>query len=739
MKFLLPILVSIVFLQHLNSQSLTGRVIDQDNQSLVAALIANQSNNGHAHTDINGKFIIENVSIGDSLTVSYLGYKSSIIAIDNLDNSIEIILTESPIAMDEVIISPGLNALKVFSDIDIQLTPVNSSQEVLRQVPGLIIGQHAGGGKAEQIFLRGFDLDHGTDIRLNVDGMPVNMVSHAHGQGYADLHFVIPETIKNLNFGKGSYDAEQGNFATAGYVDFRTHDRIKDNMIKLEVGQFNTQRLMTLVSLGNQEKKGGYLAAEYQRSDGPFESSQNFSRLNLVSRYDFQLSDDQRVALIGSYFTSTWDASGQIPQRSVDDGSITRFGAIDDTEGGTTSRANLSLKHSIDLGANSYVENQVFYNYYDFTLFSNFTFFLNDPINGDQIKQEENRSIFGINSTYRTLKEIGNTTVDLKAGVQLRSDNSNNNRLARTLNRTDILSDIRYGDIREDNQGAYVDATLDLGNWILNTGVRYDVFWFNYVDRLSTTYSSRSQTKGIFSPKLSLLYNQSKNLQYYIKTGKGFHSNDTRVVIDQLGQSILPSAYSGDIGLIAKPWNNVILNVAYWVLFSEQEFVYVGDEGIVEPSGRSLRNGFDLSSRVQLNDNFFANLDVNYTIATAIDEAEGENRIPLAPLFTINGGIDYKHDSGLQSSINVRHIGDRPANEDNSIVAIGYTVVDAAVGYQYKKVNFGIQVQNLLNTEWNETQFATTSRLANEVDPVEEIHFTPGTPFNLRGIVTYTF
>jgi len=739
MKHFFSILLLTLLALQLSSQSVSGRVIDQDNQPLIAALITNQANSGHAHTDINGKFTIEGVSVGDTLNVSYLGYKSSSINVDNIDNSLEIRLDESPIAMDEIIISPGINALKVFSDIDIKLTPVNSSQEILRQVPGLMIGQHAGGGKAEQIFLRGFDLDHGTDIRLNVDGMPVNMVSHAHGQGYADLHFIIPETIKNLNFGKGSYDAEQGNFATAGYVDFRTQDRISENMLKLEGGQFNTQRVMTMVSLGNNEKKGGYLAAEYQKSDGPFESSQNFSRLNLSSRYDFEVSDNQRVALIGSYFTSTWDASGQVPQRAIDDGSITRFGAIDDTEGGTTSRANISLKHLFDLGANSYIENQVFYNYYDFTLFSNFTFFLNDPINGDQIKQQENRSIFGVNSTYRTIKELGNTTIDLKAGYQLRSDNSNNNRLARTLNRTEILSNISFGDIREDNQGVFADATIDLGNWILNGGVRYDQFWFNYVDRMSTTYSTRSETKGIFSPKLSLLYNQSNNLQYYIKTGKGFHSNDTRVVVDQLGQSILPSVYSGDIGLIAKPWKNVILNVAYWVLFSEQEFVYVGDEGIVEPSGRSLRNGFDLSTRFQFANNFFANVDVNYTIATAIDEAEGEDRIPLAPLFTINGGLDYKHDSGFQSSINVRHVGDRPANEDNSIVAIGYTVVDAAAGYQYKKVNFGIQAQNLLNTEWNETQFATESRLAGESVPVEEIHFTPGTPFNLRGIVTFTF
>ncbi len=212
-----------------------------------------------------------------------------------------------------------------------QTSPVRSSQEILRKVPGLFIGQHAGGGKAEHIFLRGFDIDHGTDVAISVDGMPVNMVSHAHGQGYADLHFLIPETISKIDFGKGPYYSDIGNFGTAGYVQFKTKDVLESSQLSLEYGAFNTTRTMAMLNVLDTENHSAYLAADYTVSDGPFESSQNFSRNNFFAKYAGNISDKEKLNAIASHFNSTWDASGQIPVRAVKSGLITRFGAIDDT------------------------------------------------------------------------------------------------------------------------------------------------------------------------------------------------------------------------------------------------------------------------------------------------------------------------------------------------------------------------------------------------------------------------
>jgi len=256
---------------------------------------------------------------------------------------------------------------------------------------------------------------------------------------------------------------------------------------------------------------------------------------------------------------------------------------------------------------------------------------------------------------------------------------------------------------------------------------------------LQTNYETQSETASILSPKLNVLYNHNNDLQFYVKGGKGFHSNDSRVVVAQNGKDVLPSAYGFDAGFMWKPIPKLLVNTAYWYLFLEQEFVYVGDAGIVEPSGKTRRQGIDLSVRYEPITNLFFNLDGNYTHARAIEETSGEDYIPLAPDFTLTSGLTYKSTSGFFGGIQLKHIGDRPANEDNSIVAEGYTVTDLNAGYQFKNVTLGLQIQNLFDVDWNETQFATESRLQSEVNAVEEIHFTPGTPFFLKGSITIAF
>jgi hypothetical protein len=720
------------------SQIQKGFVIDENGKPIENATITNLKSNTHSHTNEIGNFNIDKSNVGDVLNVIALGHKKIDYAIT--DSEISIVMESDSFKLEEVVIQSKISAINVISKIDLETDPVNSSQEILRKVPGLFIGQHAGGGKAEQIFLRGFDIDHGTDIAINVDGIPVNMVSHAHGQGYADLHFVIPETVDKIDFGKGTYYASKGDFATAGYVDFGTKEKLDFSSIGVEVGQFNTFRTVGLFDLfGNNKKQSAYIATEYILTDGPFDSPQNFNRINLFGKYSFLLEDNSRFSIIASRFTSKWDASGQVPQRLVDDGTISRFGSVDDTEGGATSRSNFNVSFRKPIDENTFLKANTFYSNYKFELFSNFTFFLEDPVNGDQIKQKEDRNLYGINAELN--KSINKESVDLffQLGFGVRNDATTDTELSHTLNRITTLETIKLGDLDESNVFSYLNTEIRLGKWLINPAVRLDYFKFGYQDKLAGNYKTQTESQVKVSPKMNFVYSQNNDLQFYLKTGMGFHSNDARVVITNNGNDILPTAIGADIGSIWKPFPRLIVNSALWYLYLKQEFVYVGDAGIIEPSGETKRYGFDLGIRYQLSDYFFFNFDANYTHARSINDPNGQNYIPLAPDFTSTGGLSFQNWKNFSGGLSYRYLNDRPANEDNSILAKGYFITDFNVNYTFKKIIFGVMVENLFNSEWNETQFATESRLKNETASVEEIHFTPGTPFFLKVGVLYKF
>ncbi|MDZ4824588.1 MAG: TonB-dependent receptor plug domain-containing protein [Flavobacteriales bacterium] len=730
-------IVFCVFASH--SQVLKGKVADNQKLPVEYAQVFHAKSGTHVHTDSEGLFQLNNIAEGDTIKVNFFGFEEEVVVVQYPNEMLFIVLTEKVFSLEAVEVSQGIDALNLFTEIDIQTNPVNNSQEFLRKVPGLFIGQHAGGGKAEQIFLRGFDIDHGTDISIMVDDMPVNMVSHAHGQGYADLHFLIPEAVEKIDFGKGPYNAGKGNFATAGYVGFQTKDRLQESMVKLEAGQFNSSRMLGMFSLLDNQNQSAYIAADFISTDGPFESPQNFGRTNLMAKYSARLNDGGSVSVLLSHFTSQWDASGQIPQRLIDDGTISRFGAVDDTEGGKTGRSNVALNYTKNINDQSFIRNSVYYSLYNFELYSDFTFFLEDSINGDQIRQKENRNIYGAKSELNHYFKMGENTNLFQVAAGLRNDKSVDNELSHTANRETTLNNIKLGNIDETNYFGYINTEFNFGKWVINPALRYDYFLCQYNDDLITEYNSQTAEAGIISPKLNVLYNASKNLQLYLKNGRGFHSNDTRVVVPQNGKEILPAAYGSDLGFIWKPTRNIVINAAAWYLFLEQEFVYVGDAGVVEASGKTERTGVDFSWRNQLNSWLFLNADVNYTLARAAGVAEGENYIPLAPDLTATGGLSVIHPNGFYGGANFRYLKNRPANEDNSIVATGYTVVDMNTGYRFRRVDLGFSIENVLDTEWNETQFATESRLQNETESVEEIHFTPGTPFFMKANVSYRF
>lgn len=727
----------------ISAHELSGTIIDEDNVPIDGVGVFNKTTGGYTYSNVSGYFELDDISLGDLILINSLGFKTQEITIgeSQLDATINIMLIESAVSLDQVVIVSKVNTLSQLVNIDVKTSPVKSSQEILRKVPGLIIGQHAGGGKAEQIFLRGFDIDHGTDITINVDGLPVNMVSHAHGQGYADMHFIIPETIDNIDFGKGAYYANKGNFNTAGYVDLKTKSRIDDNQISLEAGMFNTIRTVGMFKITEGDNSNAYVASELVLMDGAFESPQNFNRLNLMGRYNFNNHENQELTLSISHFQSKWDASGQVPQRAIDQGLITRFGAIDDTEGGNTSRSNFWVNHSKQLDEHSKVKSKAYISKYDFELFSNFTFFLEDPVNADQIRQKEDRTIIGAETVYEHSAHVGDhdSQLQYETGLGFRYDDINDVQLSRTKNRQELLERLAYGNVDELNGYGFFNLTYKKNKWTINPGLRLDYFKFDYVNLLSETYDSKSENKIFVGPKLNVIYAASPNLQVFAKTGIGYHSNDTRVVVANSGEDVLPAAYSADFGAIIKPSKKLIVNAALWTLFLEQEFVYVGDAAIVEPSGKTSRYGIDFGLRYQLTDWLYANADINYTYARSTEEPEGQDFIPLSPDLTSSGGLSFRDLGNFSGGISYRFIKDRPANEDNSIVAEGYLITDLNLNYVWKNWTLGIIVENLFDEEWNETQFATESRLLNETNSFEEIHFTPGTPFYLRGKISVSF
>ncbi len=444
------------------------------------------------------------------------------------------------------------------------------------------------------------------------------------------------------------------------------------------------------------------------------------------------------MTAILSAFSSGWDASGQIPERAVRSGSIGYYGAIDDTEGGNTSRYNASVELTTELINGATIRNQVFFSKYDFLLYSNFTFFKEDPVNGDQIRQRERRKILGYNGSYSRASSLGNLPGKTVAGLQVRYDDVADLELSRTAAKITTTAALKRGDVHELAVGGFAAQTVSFSKKFSATlGARADMISNTYKDRLEVgTLSARSV---LISPKLNFDYKANNNVQLYWYNGRGFHSNDTRVAVEQGGRKVLPPAWGTDIGGIFKLGRNVVVHGALWYLFLEQEFVYVGDEGIIEASGRSARKGLDLSLRYEPVKHLFIDGDLSLAKPRALDEPKGESYLPLAPILTSAGGITYRKEQGLNGSLRYRFMGDRPANEDYSVKARGYFIADAAINYTRPKWEGSFSIQNLFNSRWKETQFNTESRLSDEPAPISEIHFTPGTPIALRLGFSYFF
>ncbi len=286
-------------------------------------------------------------------------------------------------------------------DKEIILQPQGRPAQVLRLIPGFIAVEHSGGGgKADQYFLRGFDADHGTDVAFFSDGMPINLRTHAHGQGYTDLNFIIPETIEGLDVYKGAYLPEYGDFATAGAVNFRTRQAVQEGIAQATGGQFDTQRYLLMFS-PTKEKVRTLFAGEGYYSNGPYEHDNRYFRGNLLGKMTTNLTGRDELSLTGTFHSSKWNASGEIPFRAVDAGTLGRFGAIDPSEGGRTLRSTAKLNYHYDTTSGGEFFVNAYGQYYRLDLFTNFSFFLNDPVNGDGIQQSDRRVMYGGDIGYK--------------------------------------------------------------------------------------------------------------------------------------------------------------------------------------------------------------------------------------------------------------------------------------------------------------------------------------------------
>jgi outer membrane receptor protein involved in Fe transport len=427
-----------------------------------------------------------------------------------------------------------------------------------------------------------------------------------------------------------------------------------------------------------------------------------------------------------------------VPERAIAEGLFGRFGEVD-KEGGKTSRYNLNIQYTQAISRNETFKSNLWASYYDFSLFSNFTFFLNDSVNGDQIHQAEKRFLAGYNAEYANTYYIGKLHTRTQVGAGFRHDATDGSELSHTRNMSEVLQRIKLGDVHETNVFGYVNQTFYLKpNLVAIAGTRFDFFNHAYTDKLTSELTKTSATTHAFSPKAGIYYNFGNSGRVYVNAGMGFHSNDTRVVVATDGKNVLPLARSIDVGTVFKPLPRMLVSAAIFRIDLDQEFIYVGDEGVVEPGGRTRRQGADLSLRYEATKWLYFDADLNYTHARVRDEASGQDYIPLAPRFTSIGGVTVRK-GAWSGSLRYRHMGDRPANEDASVTARGYTVCDLAASYTHKKYELGFQIQNLMNTDWAEAQFDTETRLRNEPAPISEICFTPGTPFAIKLIGVYQF
>ena len=622
---------------------------------------------------------------------------------------------------------------------DLSLRPLLRPAEVVENVPGVIVTQHSGSGKANQYFLRGFNLDHGTDLALSVDDVPVNMPSHAHGQGYADLNFVIPELIERVDFKKGPYYADIGDFGSAGAFDIHYYDRLPSGVASVEGGGVGYGRAFFA---NNAAIGSGTLlfAGEFEHNDGPWVIGDNERKPDGVVRYTLG-SAVNGLTLSAMAYHNDWHSTDQIPDRAISEGLISRWGDIDSTDGGNTARYSGTADwHST--GAHSATHVMAYALHYDLDLFSNFTYFLNDPVHGDQIEQHDDRAVFGGEATHTLFGSLFGHPSQNSIGVQLRADEIDNG-LYHTEARS-RLDAVTVNRIDERNTGPFVENRTNWTDWLRTiVGLRGDVFWID-VHNVSGGPSG-SVRSALPSPKGSVVFGPWAQTELYVSGGYGFHSNDARGVVATVGPAIpLPRSLGGEVGARTAIIPGLQSSVSLWVLDLNSELVWDGDAGTNTPSGPTRRYGVEFANYYTPVPWFTIDADYAWSHARFTDYEPGGDFVPEALETTFDGGVAVHDLSGVLrpwfGGLRLRYFGPRPLTQDDSVRSKATSLVYADLGYEIDRHwTVGLTVFNLLNSIASDIDYYYVSRLPNEgLAGVADIHTHPAEPRELRVTITRT-
>ncbi len=632
---------------------------------------------------------------------------------------------------------------------EIESRPSLRPADVLELVPGVIVTQHSGAGKANQYFLRGFNLDHGTDFLTRVMGMQVNFPTHAHGQGYMDLNFLIPELVQRLDYRKGPYYADVGDFSSAGSSDIEYFRRLPQNFALGEIGSYSYGR--ALVAASPQLGPGTLLVAgEWVTDDGPWEVPQNFRKLNGVASYSVGTASDG-WQVTGMAYSGKWNATDQVPLRALESGEIGRFGSLDASDGGKSQRYSLSGRWG-RTGKDESTRAGAYFIDYKLDLWSNFTFFLNDPVNGDQFQQSDRRRAYGLDLAQDWIGRRGEAEYINTIGLQGRYDDIPRVGLHLTRER-ERLATIREDSVDEWNVGVYAQNDTRWNAWLRTVaGLRWNRFDFDV--RSSLTDNSGKASASVLSPKVQVVLGPWARTEYYLAYGQGFHSNDARGVttrvnpdprdpgylqaVDPVTPIVKTTGY--EAGLRSIPFEGFQTTLALWNLDVDSELLFVGDAGTTEPSRPSKRYGIEWYGYYTPRPWLALDLLAAYTKARFTDDDPVGDRIPGAIQTALAGGITLFPLNGWFGSLRFRYFGARPLVEDNSVRSASSSMWNLRAGYQFaKRAQIAFEVINLFDQKVSDIDYFYESRLATELAPVSDIHTHPAVPRTLRLAVKLGF
>lgn len=648
--------------------------------------------------------------------------------------------------LDEVVVTARRQALigKVESSTQgtvtraqLETRPVMRTGELLETVPGLVVTQHAGDGKANQYFLRGFNLDHGTDLATRVDGIPVNMHTHGHGQGYTDVNFVIPELLDRIEYKKGPYFADEGNFSAAGAVDLEYRRSLDDTLLSLALGEDHYARG---VFAGSAVMAGGDLlwGLDYHQADGPWDLEQDLHRINALVKYSRGERGDGYSITVSAY-DGDWISTDQIPERAEESGLLDRFGFVDPTNGGDSHRYSVSYATEKPLG-DWHLEANTYALAYQLDLFSNFTYAI-DTTDGDQFEQFDDRKAYGLHSELWRETRYGGLRGQLKFGLESRLDDIGTVGLYLTQDRN------RRATVREDSVerlglGIYVEQQLQPTGWLrVIAGLRHDRADFSV--RSDLAINSGSAHDSITSPKLSVVLGPWKDTEFFVNGGRGFHENDARGATIRVDPAdgvstvarVNPMVRAGgaEVGLRTALIPYTQLALTAWKLDLDSELLYVGDAGATEANRASERHGVELGVYVTPRAWLTLDADLAWSHARFDEFDPAGDRIPGAVEGVASFGAAVQHPSGWFGGARFRHFGAAPLIEDDSARSDPTTVVNLEVGRRFgQRFAVSLAAYNVFDSHDYDITYFYESQLPGETAPVEDRHFHPVEPRTLR-------